>query len=246
MKFDIWTFLFQIINFMVLLFVLKRILYRPVREVMEKRRAMAMKVMEDAASVRKEAQELQEKCSAELESLKSMRVRMNETMKLEVEQERQRLLEKASLEARQVREREEGVMLVEKKRFEAEARKSTIDAAVLFATNICRDISSEELHRAFYRGFLGELEAVGKQLAEAAAQDGHFSMEIVSAYPLDEEETESLRRAFEAATGRKVSLSTVTDPEIMAGVKIRALDRVYDTSLLGQVEGYALNLKERV
>ena len=35
MKFDIWTFLFQIINFVVLLFILKRILYRPVKEIIE-------------------------------------------------------------------------------------------------------------------------------------------------------------------------------------------------------------------
>lgn len=244
MKFDIWTFIFQIINFMVLLFVLKRIFYKPVREIMEKRRAMAVQVMEDAAAARKEAQELQDRCAAELESQKEMRARMEETMKREVEQERQRLLEKAALEARQFMERENVLMQAEKIRFTAEARISAIDAAVLFARNICRDISSEELHRSFYQGFLGEVETVARSMAEVASDDEQFHMEVISAYPLEEEETENISRAIEAATGRKVSLNTATDREILAGVKIMAFDRVYDSSLLGQLEAYALKLKE--
>ena len=246
MKFDIWTFLFQIMNFMVLLYILKRILYKPVREIMEKRRAMAAKTLEDAGEARREAEEIREKNRAEQENLTQMRSRLNEVMENEVEEERQRLLEKAALEAQQVMEREEGLLLSRKKRFEVEIRKTAIDAAELFARNICRDISDEKLHLAFYRGFLGEVGALGRELGEAARQDEQLGMELSSAYPLDQDETESLRRKLEAVTGRKVILSAVTDSDVLAGIKVKALDRVYDFSLGGQLAAFAAKLQESV
>ena len=58
MKFDIWTFLFQVINFLVLLFILKRVLYKPIREIIEKRRSLIRQRIDEAEKTKKEALEL--------------------------------------------------------------------------------------------------------------------------------------------------------------------------------------------
>ena len=60
MKFNIWTFLLQTINFIVLLFILKRLLFKPVREILQKRRDLVRESLEKVELTQKEAQALKE------------------------------------------------------------------------------------------------------------------------------------------------------------------------------------------
>jgi F-type H+-transporting ATPase subunit b len=99
MKFDLWTFVFQVINFGVLLWILKRILYRPVRDMMEKRRALAVKKLEEAEHAREEANKLQLKCQEDQKALAEQRTNLLEEMKTEVARQRQRMLAEADQEA---------------------------------------------------------------------------------------------------------------------------------------------------
>ena len=78
MKFNIWTLIFQIINFVVLLYILRRILYKPIREIIEKRRGLIAKTVEDAENTKKEALELKEKHQEELNNLKKIQNQMLE------------------------------------------------------------------------------------------------------------------------------------------------------------------------
>ena len=90
MKFDIWTFTFQIINFVVLLFILKRLLYKPIREILRKRRELVEKIIEDAEKTKKEALELKAEHLREMDRFGELRARMVEEMNVEVLEEKKR------------------------------------------------------------------------------------------------------------------------------------------------------------
>ena len=66
MTFNWWTFLFEALNFVVLAYVLHRLLYRPLREAIEKRREANARAQETAAKARQEAEALQERLREEL------------------------------------------------------------------------------------------------------------------------------------------------------------------------------------
>ena len=61
----------QIINFTVLLFVLKKLLYKPLIKILDKRRAAVAESMETAEKMKKEQEELEEKVAAELKKAKA-------------------------------------------------------------------------------------------------------------------------------------------------------------------------------
>jgi len=61
-----WTFVLNLINFAILLFVLNQILYKPVIRVMEGRRARLAEQLKQAESRRHQAKELKAKREAEL------------------------------------------------------------------------------------------------------------------------------------------------------------------------------------
>jgi len=242
MKFDIWTFLFQIINFVVLLFILKRILYKPIKEIMEKRRGLIEKTIKDAEKTKKEAQELKEKHQEEINKVKELQLHMIENMKSELEKEKKRLLMEAEKEAAKIIEKEKALFETEKMRAETELKDRVINTVPVFAINLLKDISDEELHKGIYRRFLHDL---GGIIANITAKDSaSVTVDLISAYPVDEEELIELQKAMESHLSKKVTIDTKIDKTLIAGLKIKVNDMVYDSSLLGQINSLTLKLKD--
>lgn len=244
MKFDLWTWAFQIINFVVLLLILKRILYRPVREIMEKRRALAARTLEEAERTRSEAQQLQAQNQLEQKRLQEQRGKMLEEMKTEVAEARQKLLAETDRETQRHIDKERALFEAEKTRQTVAIKELAMDTVLLFATNICRDIADKNLHRALYRRLLDELEQLAAELHSPPGTDELLKVEVTSAYPLRPEDERPLQEALKAGGKRRVSLHTTLDSELLAGVKIKAGDISYDASLQGQLHAFKLRLKE--
>jgi F-type H+-transporting ATPase subunit b len=243
MKFNIWTFLFQIVNFVVLLFILKRLLYKPVKEIMEKRKCLIEKTIEDAEKEKKEALELKERHQEEMNKLKGLQITMIEKMKTEVREEKKRLLTEAEKDATRTIEEERAVFETEKKRDEAKLKEMVIQTVSVFATNLLKDISDEELHKSIYRRVFNNLEEI---VSTIQAGDGEsVTIDLISAYPLREDGLIELQKVLESRLSKKVSLNTSVDKSLIAGVKIKVHDMVYDSSLSGQINSLTFRLKEK-
>jgi F-type H+-transporting ATPase subunit b len=243
MKFDIWTFLFQIINFVVLLFILKRLLYKPIREIMEKRRGIIEKNVEDAEKTKMEAQELRRKYQEEIDKLKDVRIQTFEKLQEEADAERKKLMDKAEEEAGKIIEKERTIFDAEKSRFETELKDKAIDTVCIFASRLLGDISDEELHSAVYRKLFKEAEKIASDLTKIEEKDKPLSIEIVTAYELSDEELKGLRKAIGGLITGKVNVNQTVDNNLIAGIKIKAYDMVYDSSLSGQIDSLKLRLK---
>jgi F-type H+-transporting ATPase subunit b len=244
MKFDIWTFLFQTINFIVLLYILKRLLFKPVREILQKRRDLVRESLEKVELTQKEALALKEEQQAELGRLKELKVRMVDEMRANVLEEKKRLLAEAGQDAAERVEKAMALFEKEKAGFEAGLKERAVETVHLYSTNLLRGITDEELHRGIWRRFQNELESISKDIAARAMLDLEVKIELASAYPLGEEELGALQSAMGKELSRKVTIHQTIDETLIAGVKLRSGDMVYDSSLAGQVSAFAMRLKE--
>jgi F-type H+-transporting ATPase subunit b len=246
MKFDLATFLFQIINFIVLLFILKRLLYKPVREIIEKRRAMIEKTVQDAEKTKQDALELREKYQKEMARLKDLRGQTLERLQEEVVEEKKRLLRTAEEEAGGVIEKEKAVFDAERKRLQTELKEEAIDTTCVMAANLLKDLSDQELHKVIYRRLLKGLEEIVPDLSNITGKDEPLKLELASAYPLSVEELGKFSATVESLLSRKVIVNTSLDEDLIAGTRMKAYDKVYDFSLSGQVDLFRKRLKEMV
>jgi F-type H+-transporting ATPase subunit b len=244
MKFDIWTFLFQTINFIVLLFILKRLLFKPVRDILQKRRDLVRDSLEKVELMQKEALALKEEQQAEMERLKELKVRMVDEMRADVMEEKKRMLAKAGQDAAERVEKAMALFEKEKAGFEAGLKERAVETVHLFSTNLLRDIADEELHRGIWRRLRNELERMSRDIAARAMHDEEVKIELASAYLLGEEEMGALQSALEKELSRKVTIHQTIDETLIAGVKLRSGDLVYDSSVAGQVSAFAMRLKE--
>jgi len=246
MKFDIWTFLFQVINFIVLLFILKRLLYRPIREIMEKRRGLLEKTVQDAERVKKEALELKEKYQEELNKLRELKTQTLEKMQGEVEDEKKKLIREAGKDAKKIIEKEKAIFEAEKRKLETELKDKAIETVSVFASNLLKDISDEELHKGIYRRLLNELGGIASDITKIKGKDETLSVDLITAYPLNEELLRKIQETIESSIPEKVIINTTVDKSLIAGIRIKAYDMVYDSSLSGQIDALKLRLKETV
>jgi len=242
MKFNFWTLLFQIINFAVLLFILKRVLYKPLKEIMEKRRNIIEKNISEAEKIKGEALEIHARNQQEMEKLKELKRELTDKMKEEVESEKGVMLADAEKEAQKLIEKKQVLFDTEKRRSEAELKSQSLEIVEMFCTRLLRDISNEDLHRALFTKFKAEIPRLIEDIKNAYG-DKEIKIELLSAYPLTEADMKEIENEFTIRLNKKVSFEAVLDADLIAGLRVRALDKVYDASLKGQIQTFRDRLR---
>lgn len=83
---------------------------------------------------------------------------------------------------------------------------------------------------------MGSLPAISRALDSMIEEKaGRVSAEVISAKPLDPSQLSQINAALEKLSGKKVSVMTRQDPELLGGVVAKVGDTVYDGSLRSQL-----------
>ena len=245
MRFDFWTFSFQAINFIVLLFILKGLLYKPVREILEKRREISRKMLEDAEMARDEALRMKKVQEREMKNLQVMKADLIEQSRSEAEVERKKLLLDAQGSAKDIIEKERALFEAEKKRAGEETENRSVKIVTSMACSLLKDISSEALNKSIWQNLISEAGTIAKGISEAHGPSASsIDLVVRTAWPIGEAELEKFRRTLQSMVPRtSLSAREIADKDLIAGVSIKAGDKVYDFSMAGQIEAFASKLK---
>ena len=92
---NVWTFLFEVVNFLVLVYVLRRLLYRPIHEAIDRRREANEKAKADADKASKEAAALQTQLKEKIAALDQKRQDLLRTDREQAEAERKAMMAEA-------------------------------------------------------------------------------------------------------------------------------------------------------
>ncbi len=73
--------------------------------------------------------------------------------------------------------------------------------------------------------------------------EGVLDAKVISAFPLDDAQLQSLLADLEAKFQRRIEANVSVDPELIGGVKVEIGDEVLDASVRGKLEAMAVALK---
>lgn len=217
------TFVLEIVNFLVLVWILKRFLYRPVLDIIAERRARIEKAMADAETLRRDAKELEDRYKNRLADWEREKNEARVRLRAELDAERLRLLAKLQAALEEERQR---ARTLEERRLGEEARRSeeiALAQAARFAARLLSRIAGPEVDGRLAALALEELSALPaerqQQLRDALA-GSEPSLRVASAYPLGKTQRTQLAQAFERLLGRPVTCEFVEDRTIQAGLRI--------------------------
>jgi F-type H+-transporting ATPase subunit b len=239
---DLLRVLFQAINFLVLVFLLYRLLFRPVMMAVRERSVRTQALIESAEQERAEARVLQGELE---EQRRRVGVEADEIIsraRQRAEEEHRAILEAARREAEQ---------LIAEARVEAQReRQQTISQHYEAMLDLMLDVSGRLIGRVMPDA---THDALVNQISERIYELGRESMAqveafrrsmagrepdalVTSARGLSPEQQGQLARTLTALADRHVNLRIEQDPQLVAGIRLRMGDLVIENSIQGELE----------
>jgi F-type H+-transporting ATPase subunit b len=224
MQIDWWTLALQAVNFLILVWLLWRFLYRPVREVIEKRKQLAEKAFADADKQKSEAEVARQSFEVARDELTQERQDMLKKIHEQLEIERLKVLDEARHEADKLLDAARGALAKEREAALIEVREQVAALAVELASGLLRKTGSGASSGVFLEQFerqlkdmpTDELERLQKDLAADSAR-----LTVVTASPLTPEEQEQWADQLSVCLGQRSKTDFATDPEILGGSELR-------------------------
>jgi len=217
------TFILELINFVVLIWILNRFLYRPVMKVIAQRKAAIQKTLLEAETTRNDAQALQSQYENRLTEWEQEREKAWKQLRDEINAERSRLLDNLRAELDQDREKAVAVEQRRLKDFAQQAEASAIALGGTFVSRLLSRLGGPELEGKIIDMVtqdLSHLPDSQMQMIRGASATTGLLMKITSAYPLDTARREVLSHACRMLAGRDVACEFLEDKALIAGVRI--------------------------
>jgi len=222
MQIDWFTLGAQIVNFLVLVFLLKRFLYKPILAAMDKRRQkLAAKFKEAEEKDRAAAEERQRFLALQEELRKSVDEEV-----LKARREAAKLREQLSVEVRQEIEAARKAWLLglekEKKTFLEQTSKTMATQLETLSRAALQELADETLETKMIDKFLGRLaqDSDARQAMIRAAQQETGAMVISSSFGMQEQQRARITAEVQKLFGSKAQLEFKQDKKLIAGVAI--------------------------
>lgn len=240
MEFDGTTFALEIINFMVLMWLLQHFLYKPVTTVIAQRQSGIEKILIDAQATRNEVDALKRQYDNRSAAWEQEKAQGRQQLQQEMETERSRLM--SALQASLDEERSKARAVDQQRNLELRHRleeRARADGARFTATLLSR-LATTELEERIRLLLLEDLPQLpSEQLQALRVADHADEVKITSAYPLEASQRAGLNEALARLVQRPVTCTFEQDAELMAGLRLSVGPWMLRASLVDELHFFA-------
>jgi F-type H+-transporting ATPase subunit b len=242
LQIDLLRVLFQAINFLVLVLLLYRLMFRPVVRAVRERSARTQALIERAEEERQEVMALKGQLEDRQRHAEEEADEVIERARQRAEEEHSAIVDAARREAEQ---------LVADAQNEARgARQQTVSEHSEAMLDLMLDVSGRLVGRvvpdATHAALVGQIsERIYELGRESMSQVEAFRRSIAGREPdalvttaraLSAEQQGQLARTLTALADRHVNLRIEEDPRLVAGIRLRMGDLVIENSIQGELE----------
>lgn len=231
MGFSWTTFFFELINFVLFLWLLERMLYAPLRRAIARRREAQEQAEQRVNELLERALTLEAEQSETRRELSGLRDNVLGDAREQAERERAAILKRAEGELLDLRRRAEERLSLERSQVESESARATLQAARRVVESLLRALLLPEVNSAMKEQLFAELDR-----DETLLRGVENEVQVCSAAPLDEKERTELAHSLEHRLGTGTRVTFLHDPELLAGFSLRVGNRLYDASLRAQLQ----------
>lgn len=234
--------LVQILAFLILFVVLRVWVYKPLLNLLDKRREKIASGLEDAriagearASAEQEADKITTEAQAKAAHIISEATERADAAMLEV---------KAQADNEIARQREATLLEVEEERNRmlGDLRGQVAALAIAASQKLIGEALDEKRQHSLLEEFFSGVRS-GKVMALNGGGIMGDSAEVISALPLTDAEQMIIKKDVLAKMGEQVRVDFKVDPSILGGLIVKVGDKVLDSSVAGQLEELRQSLK---
>ncbi len=152
-----WTFIAQILNLFIQLYLIKRFLFKPINEVLEKRRQLADKEIREAREAQEKADSLKQQYENNLSSAHAEAAQIVSEAQKEAETKAEEMIRQAENTATSIKAKAEADIAQERKKAINEAKDEIGGLAMDIASKVVEKEIREEDHRKLIDEFIDKV-----------------------------------------------------------------------------------------
>ena len=223
--FSWWTFLFQTINFFVVLYILYRLFFNPLKNMIQKREESLKKRLEELQAGEDELKEKEQRYQEKLKEIDILKDKALNTARKEAEEEKYRLMEKTDRELEKEREK-----------IDSAIKEQSLQFSLDYIARFARELIDENMHQKLIEKLLHglkseeraeEVEAVKKEIKTKA-----FKIKLTTPLKIEEQTMHKIKKVLgDIFDTKAVTIETFSDASLIGGIKLEIGNRIIDGSI---------------
>ena len=219
-----FTVIAQIINFLVLVFLLQRFLYKPIMQTIKKRQKMIDARWKDAEIAQEEAQQEADNYRQQQQELQQQKETVTAQMLQKVEQEHQQLLIKSRREVEEMQMKWREALSQEQNDFIRSLRQQIAEQTNSIVRHALQDLANADLEQQIIISFcqrLQEMDENQKQIIAQSLQNSSQPIIIKSSFEISPESRQQIIKALQIQIVSNNPLEFQTSPDLICGIQIK-------------------------
>lgn len=224
MQIDWFTVAAQAVNFLVLMWLLKRFLYKPILNAIAAREKNIADQLADAKAKEAEAQKEQDDFKQKNDAFDKQKAQLLSDAKKEADNAREKLLQEAQAEADALRTKRKEALKAEEHDLNKAIIAHTREEIFAIAAKAMRDLADVSLEEQMCTVFIERLQSLGdteKHMLTAALTAYSPSVLVTSAFALTPAQQKEIKAALSKISGTdKEKLQFKVTPELISGIEL--------------------------
>lgn len=242
MDFNVSTFIFEIINFLILTWILQRLFYKPMLAVIEKRKQFIEQSLNNAKTMQQQAEEQRGLYENRLTLWEQEKQAALTALHQKCEAERAAQLNKLHHELEQERQKASVTLTRQQAELQRQAEKQALQNGARFAGILLRETAGPELEARLAGLLISHLTALPEacQLCQQLLErKKSVTAKITSVYPLPIELRQQLEQTLGALIDSPINFQYLQDAQLIAGLSIAIDAWVLHANLQHELAGFA-------
>lgn len=243
MVIDWWTLTFQTVNLLILIWLLGKFFFRPVRDIVAKRQAEAGRVLADAKEARAQADAARAAAEAVRADIAAERGTLVAAAKEEAQSIRDDLVTQAKQECDKLRRDAEAAIARDRSAAEAALINRAGDLSVDITRRLVARLPAEIGPEAFLDGLEDKLRSLPEDVRQAMVAEAAVEpVRVVTARPLADDEVERIRGSLAELLKADLPVTFASDAEVLAGIELHTRNTIVRNSWRGDLDRIAEEL----
>lgn len=231
------SLILEIINFLVLIWILKHFFYAPIQKTILNRKKMVQDKLENAEKLNSEATQLQKKYENRLAEWQQEKDKMKKDVEQTMEEWKS---EEVVTFEKKLKDKQETFFSREQQKSAEVSEKNAKKAFLLagkFSANLLKSFADEHLEKNIIEQMIEDLNNLPTEQVNLFANLTEQNQVVVqSAYPMNKQQQQNLVQTMEQLVHKKLSFDFTENPELFAGLTLQIGSIVLQANLCNELK----------
>lgn len=242
MEFNISTFALEIINFLILIWILQRLFYKPLLDVIAKRKQFIDQSLADADTVRQKADEQRDLYENRLMLWEQQKQSALAALHQQLDTERRVQMDRLAADLEQEKQKAKVTLSRQQQEHQQQAEKQALQNGARFAAMLLQQSAGPELEARLVTLLINHLVSLPeacKLCLQTLGGKKSVPVKVSSAYPLTPEQQQLLEQKLGSLIDSQIHFQYAQNADLIAGLSIDIGAWVLNANLKHELAGFA-------